>query len=431
MKNLKRKGFTIVELVIVIAVIAILSAVLIPTFGSLVKKANISADEQAVKQMNTALAIYTVENGKPEFISQVKNALDENEINIDGLIPVTKGYAFYWDPVENKIVLVGGEKQAESDWKILAGNEYGVVEKVEGEDALIDAITTFTKEGENVSGHVVLSNNVVIPSDAGTIHTSTDGKNYPNTFFLRTGDNLSVDLNDKELENAAFDIRNGSSLTIKNGTLDMSGLNDVLYARDSSLTLENVTIIVSGNKTSAVYVDGLSDVTIRNCKIVSEYYGYCTNSSAPEKDGTRVVIENTVIEASVPIMVSTNSNVTIKDCKLYGKDNAIVLHGGNINIENVEISTYVDSNQNLTVGQGGTAPAAGIVLMAHGSNWPHVGNYTLKNITVLDDSVSSTSKLLLYVGEDSDCLLTLNGKKYVRENGVDGLIWLEDIETIN
>ncbi len=41
MKNLKnKKGFTIVELVIVIAVIAILAAVLIPTFGSVIEKAN-------------------------------------------------------------------------------------------------------------------------------------------------------------------------------------------------------------------------------------------------------------------------------------------------------------------------------------------------------------------------------------------------------
>ena len=38
MKNSNKKGFTIVELVIVIAVIAILAAVLIPTFSGLVKK---------------------------------------------------------------------------------------------------------------------------------------------------------------------------------------------------------------------------------------------------------------------------------------------------------------------------------------------------------------------------------------------------------
>ena len=48
MKNLKtKKGFTIVELVIVIAVIAILAAVLIPTFGGVIEKANKSAVQQA------------------------------------------------------------------------------------------------------------------------------------------------------------------------------------------------------------------------------------------------------------------------------------------------------------------------------------------------------------------------------------------------
>ncbi len=51
MKKMNKKGFTIVELVIVIAVIAILAAVLIPTFASLVSK----ADESAALQEATAV----------------------------------------------------------------------------------------------------------------------------------------------------------------------------------------------------------------------------------------------------------------------------------------------------------------------------------------------------------------------------------------
>ena len=43
MKRNNKKGFTIVELVIVIAVIAILAGVLIPTFGGIIEKANESA----------------------------------------------------------------------------------------------------------------------------------------------------------------------------------------------------------------------------------------------------------------------------------------------------------------------------------------------------------------------------------------------------
>ena len=49
MKKLNKKGFTIVELVIVIAVIAILAAVLIPTFSGVVDKAQKSACLQEMK----------------------------------------------------------------------------------------------------------------------------------------------------------------------------------------------------------------------------------------------------------------------------------------------------------------------------------------------------------------------------------------------
>ena len=45
----KRKGFTLVELVIVIAVIAILAGVLIGTFASVINKANESARMQKMK----------------------------------------------------------------------------------------------------------------------------------------------------------------------------------------------------------------------------------------------------------------------------------------------------------------------------------------------------------------------------------------------
>lgn len=53
MKNTKR-GFTIVELVIVIAVIAILAAILIPVFSSVVESANEKARQAEIKNTFTA-----------------------------------------------------------------------------------------------------------------------------------------------------------------------------------------------------------------------------------------------------------------------------------------------------------------------------------------------------------------------------------------
>lgn len=59
MRKNNKKGFTIVELVIVIAVIAILAAVLIPTFANMVDKANKSADLQAA---TNAFKSYVADN---------------------------------------------------------------------------------------------------------------------------------------------------------------------------------------------------------------------------------------------------------------------------------------------------------------------------------------------------------------------------------
>ena len=64
MKTQNKKGFTIVELVIVIAVIAILAAVLIPTFINLTKKANESNLTVMVTNLNKSLRTYEALNGE-------------------------------------------------------------------------------------------------------------------------------------------------------------------------------------------------------------------------------------------------------------------------------------------------------------------------------------------------------------------------------
>ena len=105
MKNSNKKGFTIVELVIVIAVIAILAAVLIPTFSSLVKKANLSSDKQAVREMNIALKAAEAKNGKPENIDQAMKVIADAGYDVDAWNPLTAGYQVYWFITDNVCVL--------------------------------------------------------------------------------------------------------------------------------------------------------------------------------------------------------------------------------------------------------------------------------------------------------------------------------------
>ena len=58
-----KKGFTLVELIVVIAIIAILAAVLIPVIGNYVADANASANEQTMKEIENAISIEISEMG--------------------------------------------------------------------------------------------------------------------------------------------------------------------------------------------------------------------------------------------------------------------------------------------------------------------------------------------------------------------------------
>ena len=104
MKNTKRSAFTIVELVIVIAVIAILSAVLIPTFGSIIESANKAVDTQLVAQINTVLAIEDVLGGGVNDAVEIQKVVKENGLKLQ-----TKSKGQYiWYDIENKRVVLGG-----------------------------------------------------------------------------------------------------------------------------------------------------------------------------------------------------------------------------------------------------------------------------------------------------------------------------------
>ena len=94
MKRSTKKGFTIVELVIVIAIIAILAAVLIPTFASLIQKANESKDTQLVKNLNTALA---ADNKEHKTMTDALDAAVEFGYDVGKINASATGNEILWD----------------------------------------------------------------------------------------------------------------------------------------------------------------------------------------------------------------------------------------------------------------------------------------------------------------------------------------------
>ena len=102
-KKNKRRGFTVVELVIVIAVIAILAAVLIPTYANLVKKANEAKAQAEAKNLIT------------EMLADI---LLGKEGDADLLVFSEKGsdvYAYAYSRTEGKIIAYKDNPTAKTD----------------------------------------------------------------------------------------------------------------------------------------------------------------------------------------------------------------------------------------------------------------------------------------------------------------------------
>ena len=105
MRNTNKKGFTIVELVIVVAVIAILAAVLIPTFSSIIRKANESKDTQLIKNLNTAIAA-DVDGDKT--MSSALAAAAEFGYDIGKINASATDNEILWDSVNNVFCYLNG-----------------------------------------------------------------------------------------------------------------------------------------------------------------------------------------------------------------------------------------------------------------------------------------------------------------------------------
>ena len=99
--NSKKKGFTIVELVIVIAVIGILAAILIPTFVNLTSKAQDQSDLSLIRNLNTQLAIKEIDEGKNKNMTEA--VADAREMGFDvAKISPYGGKDIVWDSVSDR-----------------------------------------------------------------------------------------------------------------------------------------------------------------------------------------------------------------------------------------------------------------------------------------------------------------------------------------
>ncbi len=105
MRKKFKKGFTLVELLVVIAILAVLATVSVIGYLSFTNKAKQSNDQSLITQVNTVLRGNEVVDGKPKTMHEVLNIVNE-EISLDQFVPSDENNEFIYNQDENQFVIV-------------------------------------------------------------------------------------------------------------------------------------------------------------------------------------------------------------------------------------------------------------------------------------------------------------------------------------
>lgn len=78
---LKEDGFTLMEMMIVVAIIAILTAIALPKFNESLALANTARVQADLQSLDTAIAMYRVQNGSvPQTIADLDEYIDVDNV---------------------------------------------------------------------------------------------------------------------------------------------------------------------------------------------------------------------------------------------------------------------------------------------------------------------------------------------------------------
>ncbi len=105
-KSNNEKGFTVVELVVIVAVLAVLTAVFIPAFSHLVDTARDADGIAWCKNINTALVNDELTQGKPSLPSAAIKGVFDDGFTLESLYKMTRHNHVVYDFLNNRFALL-------------------------------------------------------------------------------------------------------------------------------------------------------------------------------------------------------------------------------------------------------------------------------------------------------------------------------------
>jgi prepilin-type N-terminal cleavage/methylation domain-containing protein len=94
-RNINQKGFTLIELIIVLAVLAVLLTIIVPQFGKVLSDAREKANEANLQLLQNAVDLYIVnEEINADSVENFKDVIEKGYLTDDALSPPS-GYPEY------------------------------------------------------------------------------------------------------------------------------------------------------------------------------------------------------------------------------------------------------------------------------------------------------------------------------------------------
>ena len=373
----RRKGFTLVELVIVIAVIVILAAVLIPTFSGVIEKANNAKDFSLVSEMNKVLALEEATDGKNETIYEANLDLKKYGMDIEKL-PSSKGYIYAWNSKENRVAALN------KDYKLVfpQGEEindsnkenYFAVARTNGEvESLNAAKYSLYLTEDNTVTTVTINQGIDTGNNKNITTVNYNGNDTAKSVIIRTNSKaitLTIDaLNDtvKHYDEVGtvkviavdrvasyHEFGNANTLIVNDGhiVVENDAKIDNIIVEKSEVTEAKVSVDNSGEVTTIICSDDSAEITgVSDDKKVTEIKGTLTSGGYVKLSANQTISEQIVIDSDTvldlngyTISVLVDKGILVKKGTLTVIDTA-----GNGKIDAEEYASVV------VIAEGGNA----------------------------------------------------------------------------
>ena len=263
MKKTNRKAFTLVELVIVIAVIAILAAVMIPTFGAIIDSANKASDQSTAANLTIAIS---------QKVHGIKTADDLHAVIVE-----TFGED-YANSIAPKTASKGNHYWYNANTKSVVLAHYDDLDDYVGATAYVDSGVTTVNDLEGVSPFA---------PDSYRTMSATKGSVTNYFFLIDKGGDIGTILNTFDDEDPSnndvkglIDIKDSTEASEKN-----KSLAEAIYNRLGDISkVTDFVIKASGTGVGSAAGNYYASYHITDLKLYAD--GFVTDTGA---DASQVV----------------------------------------------------------------------------------------------------------------------------------------------